>query len=129
MKTALIAGLLLVAPAIPAMASTGSPARDVALSPAKISTGFTAPQLIYKDAVVLPDNIVLGQLPRADKRVVLSVHLSSDGYPSHVRVIRSAYPIMDIPVMEAVESFRFAPAQLDRHDVPSHVRLVVRVHG
>ncbi len=130
MKTALIAGLLFVAPAIPAMASTGASASVVALSPADgISTGFTPPQLIHKDGVVLPENIVLGQLPRADKKVVLSVNLSSEGYPSAIRVIRSAYPMMDIPVMQAVEEFHFSPARLDHRDIPSHVRLIVRVHS
>lgn len=131
MRLLLFTSSVLVFFAIPAVAS--SPASE-GLSKARSQYSVVPPRVTFShivqtDGVKLPDSIVLNQLSRAEKRVVVSLQVGSNGRPFDVRIVQSAYPALDQPVLRAVRDFRFTPAWVGNHPVPSPLTMIVRLHG
>lgn len=124
MRSMLLASLLVLGSTVAAMAEGGTPASIAVLSPA---SSVIAPQVIHNNGIKLPDTVVLGQLTDAQKTVVLSVEVDPHGSVRAVHILKSAEPVLDKSVLEAVHELRFSPARLDDHPIPLQIRLIVKL--
>lgn len=100
---------------------------DQAVSPSArpVSSGITAPQLIYSN----PIKIAASELPAnaAPTRVVLKLNLDRTGSPQAIQVVQPLTQSIDARIVQAVSHFRWTPAVLNNQTVPIQVNLVVQV--
>jgi hypothetical protein len=111
-----------------AAAATARQANDASASPQArpVSTGVTAPQLVYSTKIEIPAEEISDAFPSLS-RVVLKVSLDQTGSPNSIQVVQPLTQPIDQRVIEAVRQFRWTPAVLDNHAVPADVNLIVKV--
>jgi hypothetical protein len=125
MRRILVASLL-SSIAITAAAATSKPANDAdSTSVRPVSTGVTAPQLIYSTKISIPTT----DLPSGSNsaRLVLKFNLDKTGTPQAIQVIQPLTQAVDTRVVDAVRKFRWSPAVLNNQTVPVEMNLVVVV--
>jgi hypothetical protein len=128
MRRALIVSLL-SSFALTAAAATGKPVNDASASAQvrPVSTGVTAPQLVYSTRIDIPANEVPDAFP-SPARVVLKVNLDQTGSPKEVHIVQPLTQSIDQRIVEAVRQFRWTPAVLDNQAVPANVNMIVMVN-
>jgi len=114
--------------ALTAAAATARQANDGSASPQvrPVSTGVTAPQLVYSTKIEIPAEEISDAFPSLS-RVVLKVSLDQTGSPNSIQIVQPLTQPIDQRVVEAVRQFRWTPAVLDNHAVPADVNLIVKV--
>ncbi len=125
MRRILVASLL-SSFVLTAAAATGKPVNDaVSTSVRPISTGVTAPQLIYSTKI----SISPSDLPASSNsaRLVLKFNLDKTGSPQSIQVVQPLTQSIDARVVEAVRHFRWTPAVLNNQTVPIEMNLIVQV--
>ncbi len=127
MRRILAASLLLSPLFLPAAAVASTPAADASAStlvrPA--SSGLTSPRILRTANVhIAPD---FAQAIPALSEVVLKLTVDEKGKAQEVRVIKSASPLLDDRVVQAVQQFRWRPAKLDKQAIPMDMTLNVEV--
>lgn len=108
-----------------AAAATGKPAND-ASAPTSVTTGVTNPHLVYAPHISIPAD----ELPMAmvnPTTVVLQIKLDETGSPTQIQVLQAINQQVDARVIDGVRQFRWAPAVLNNHAVPSALTLNVQV--
>ena len=119
--TTLLSSIALTAAAAPATQPD-----DAAPTSRAISSGVTAPRLVYTPHISVPAN----ELPLTmftPSYVVLDVNLDETGSPREIRVVHSVSQDVDARVIEGVRQFRWSPAVLNNKAVPSELKLNVEV--
>jgi TonB family protein len=119
--TLLLSPMLLVASAVASQPNADAPAA----TPAHVSTGITAAQMINPNIHIAADT--LGHASAEDAQVVLSLNVDEKGNAQNVRVVKSVNPELDSRVVTAVLRSRFRPAKLDNQAIPVDVALTVKV--
>jgi hypothetical protein len=118
--------------ALTAAAATAKPANDASASTPglsdvrPVSTGVTAPQLVYSTKIELPAEEIPDAFPNP-ARVVLRLNLDRTGSPNSIQVVQPLTQPIDARVVEAVRQFRWSPAVLDNQAIPASVNLIVMV--
>jgi TonB family protein len=123
----ILAVTLLSSLSLPAFAIAAKPVDDaVSTSTRPVSTGVTAPQLVYSTKI----SIAPSELPEAfsnPARVVLKFSLDKTGSPQDIQVMHPLTQPIDARVVEAVRHFRWTPAVLNNQTVPIEMNLTVQV--
>lgn len=129
MRSITLVALLVAASAVAAMAEGAKPASAALSITASrvIVPQVIPPRVIHNNGIMLPDELDLGQLTKAQKTVVLAVKVDPHGFTRAVHILKSAEPALDLPVLEAVHQLRFSPARLDDHPIPLQIKLTVEV--
>lgn len=108
-------------------AAAEKPVNDAVPTSARpISTGVTAPQLVYSTKISIPAS----QLPAAfpgTATVVLKFTLDKTGSPQAIQIVHPLTQPIDARVVEAVRQFRWTPAVLNNQTVPIEMNLTVQV--
>jgi TonB family protein len=86
---------------------------------ARISTGVVAPKLVHQ--VSLPANSY--RMTSAENTVVIRMVVDEKGTPTQLQVERSADPILDQEVLQAVSQFHYRPGTLNGEPVAVPVKL------
>ncbi|HKF48124.1 MAG TPA: energy transducer TonB [Terracidiphilus sp.] len=119
--TTLLSSIALTAAAAPATQPD-----DAAPTSRAVSSGVTAPRLVYTPHISVPAT----ELPLTmftPSYVVLDVNLDETGSPREIRVVHSISQVVDARVIEGVRQFRWSPAVLNNKTVPSELTLNVEV--
>jgi protein TonB len=122
----ILAAIMLSSMALSAAAATSKPANDAdATSVRPISTGVTAPHLVYSTKI----NISASELPNtySNARVILKFNLDTTGTPTSIQVVQPLTQAIDARIVDAVRKFRWSPAVLNNQTVPIDMNLVVQV--
>jgi TonB family protein len=112
-----IDALKMAMPAV-AGASASSAIADTAML--RVSTGVLAPKVIHSSQIIYSANELN---PNLNNRVVVKVLVNENGVPVDARIISSANPQLNQRVIEAVQHYRFKPAQLDQQAIPQHINI------
>ena len=88
----------------------------------RISTGVTAPKLIYKVDVVTDSN---ARLVNDDTKVVVGMIVDKTGKPSDLKIIQSAGAGVDASVLAAVSQYRFTPGTVSNQPIATPLNLEV----
>jgi TonB family protein len=88
----------------------------------RISTGVTAPKLIYKVDVVTDSN---ARLVNDDTKVVVGMIVDKTGKPSDLKIIQSAGAGVDASVLAAVSQYRFTPGMVSNQPIATPLNLEV----
>ena len=112
-----IDALKMAMPAV-AGASASSAIADTAML--RVSTGVLAPKVIHSSEIVYSANELN---PTLDNRVVVKVLVDEHGVPVNPKIVSSATPQLNQRVIEAVQHYRFQPAQLDQQAIPQHINI------
>ncbi len=86
---------------------------------ARISTGVTAPKLVHQ--ATLSANSY--RMVAAENTVVIRLIVDENGNPTQLSVEKSADPILDKEVLQAVSQFHYQPGTLNGQPVAVPVRL------
>ena len=123
----ILAVALLSSLSLPAFATAAKPVDDaVSTSARPVSTGVTAPQLVYSSKInISPEELPAGYSTQA--RLVLKFNLDKTGTPQGIQVVKPLTQPIDAKVVEAVRHFRWTPAVLNNQTVPIEMNLVVQV--
>jgi TonB family protein len=90
----------------------------------RISTGVTAPKLIYKVDVVA-DSTETARLINDDTKVVVGMIVDKTGKPSDLKIIKSAGAGVDASVLAAVSQYRFTPGTVSNQPIATPLNLEV----
>jgi len=90
----------------------------------RISTGVTAPKLIYKVDVVTDSN---ARLVNDDTKVVVGMIVDKTGKPSDLKIIQSAGAFVDASVLAAVSQYRFTPGMVSNQPIATPLNLEVLI--
>ncbi len=90
----------------------------------RISTGVTAPKLIYKVDVVTDSN---ARLVNDDTKVVVGMIVDKTGKPSDLKIIQSADAFVDASVLAAVSQYRFTPGMVSNQPIATPLNLEVLI--
>lgn len=121
----ILAAIVLSSLTLSAAAATGkTPGDAVTTSVRPVSTGVTAPRLVYSSRI----NISASELPTlANGRVILKFNLDTTGTPQSIQVVQPLTQAIDARVVDAVRKFRWSPAVLNNQTVAIPMNLVVEV--
>lgn len=127
MRAILAASLLLPTLLFPAAAVAGKPATDTAATTQDhpISTGVYRPSILQVANVICSPR-VYASFPD-DTSVVVKLKVDKYGRAENIRLLRSADPQLNSPVVAAVRQFSWRPAYLDQQAIPDNVILKVVV--
>ncbi len=126
MRRILVSSLLLSLTLTAAIAAA-KPVNDaVPASVRPISTGVTAPQLVYSTKISIPTSEFPAAFP-STATVVLKFTLDKTGSPQGIQVLHPLTQSIDARVVEAVRQFRWTPAVLNNQTVPIEMNLTVQV--
>jgi hypothetical protein len=127
MRQILASTLMLSSIILPAAAQSSSTADDAtAPTPARVSTGVTAPKLGKDFALTMPDGIDKAFVS-TDSQLELSFTVDTQGKAENVKVVKPVNPYWDARVVEEVERSHFKPAKLDNQAIPMEMDLVVNM--
>ena len=90
----------------------------------RISTGVTAPKLIYKVDVVADSNET-ARLVSDDTKVVVGMIVDKTGKPSDLKILKSAGAGVDASVLAAVSQYRFTPGMVSNEPIATPLNLEV----
>jgi TonB family protein len=105
-------------PAVDGAAATSAIADTAML---RVSTGVLAAKVIHSTQIAYSAN-ELNPNSNAN-RVVVKVLVNENGLPQDAKIVSSLNPQLNLRVLEAVQHYRFQPAQLDQQAVPQQVNL------
>ena len=88
----------------------------------RISTGVTAPKLIYKVDVVTDSN---ARLVNDNTKVVVGMIVDKTGKPSDLKIVKSAGAGVDASVLAAVSQYRFTPGMVSNQPIATPLNLDV----
>lgn len=95
------------------MAKAVAPAAEgVATHSVRITTGVSAPTLIYK-ADIAPASYGTAQ----HDKVIVSLMVDRQGAPTNIHVVNSSNALLNSRVVSAVSQYRFKPGMLDHQNV------------
>jgi TonB family protein len=105
----------------------GSEAVAHTTTPLRVSTGVSAPKLIYTVAVE-SDSDWMPKVYAFDRKTVVEMTVDATGKPSELKILQSLGPVMDHNVLAAVSRYRFTPGTLDGKptSVPVNLEVVLR---
>jgi TonB family protein len=112
--------------AMPAVAGAAASSAIADTAMLRVSTGVLAPKVVHSAQIVYsaqelnanPDN----------NRVVVKVLVDANGVPVDPKIVSSVNPQLNQRVIEAVQHYRFQPAQLNQQPVPQHVNMAFEFH-
>jgi TonB family protein len=90
----------------------------------RISTGVTAPKLIYK-VDVQADSTGTARLINDDTKVVVGMIVDKNGRPSDLKILKSAGAGVDASVLAAVSQYRFTPGMVSNEPIATPLNLEV----
>ena len=98
-------------------------------STVRVSTGVVAPKLIKSVNLTAADG-VHDQLLANDATVVVTMTVDATGKPANLAIAKSANPVVDKQVLEAVSQYRYQPGTLDGipYELPVRLQVVIQ-HG
>jgi hypothetical protein len=110
-----------------AAAATGKPVTDAtAPTTAPVSNAVTEPHLVYQPRIHIPaSDLPLSMVNPA--KVVLAVKLDATGSPTQIDLVQAISQPVDARVIAGVRQFRWTPAVINNHTVPSNMTLIVEV--
>jgi TonB family protein len=129
MRNAVVALLSLSSCMLTAQAATPAQTQDASNGTAqirRISTGVTAPRLIYK-VDVMADSPEAARVLNSDTKVVVSMIVDKSGRPSDLKIVRSAGPSVDASVLAAVSQYRFAPGTVSNQPIATPLNLEILI--
>jgi TonB family protein len=106
--------------AMPAVAGASASSAIADTAMLRVSTGVLAPKVIHSSEIVYSANELN---PNLNNRVVVKVLVNENGIPQNAQIVSSATPQLNQRVIEAVQHYRFTPAQLDQQAVPQHINI------
>jgi hypothetical protein len=110
-----------------ATAATGKPATDAtAPTTAPVSNAVTEPHLVYKPEIHIPESDLPLSMVTPDK-VILALKLDETGRPTRIDLVKAINQTVDARVIAGVRQFRWTPAVVNNHTVPSDLTLIVEV--
>ena len=129
MRNAVVALLSLSSCMLAAQAATPAQTQDASYGTAQIkrvSTGVTAPRLVYKVDVVA-DSPEAVRLLTNDCKVVVSMVVDKTGKPTDLKIVQSAGASLDANVLAAVSQYRFAPGTVSNQPIATPLNLEVLI--
>lgn len=94
--------------------------------PLRISTGVVAPKLVYSvsvnSGITRPWTDVA-----ANKTVTVGMVVDAEGKPTELKIVKSAGPIVDHSVLEAVSLYRFQPGTVSNQPVAFPLNLEINL--
>jgi len=105
--------------AMPAVAGAAASSAIADTAMLRVSTGVLAAKVIHSTQIVYSAN----ELNPNVNRVVVKVLVNENGLPQDARIVSSLNPQLNQRVLEAVQHYRFQPAQLDQQTIPQHVNI------
>jgi TonB family protein len=111
----------LAAPPIATAADRGTTSK-----PLRVSTGVAKPKLIHS-VIVSSENTWPWSLTGANKTVVVSMVVDTNGVPTDLQIVRSAGPELDKNVLAAVAQYRFTPGTVSNQPVAFPVNLAINL--
>jgi len=90
-------------------------------APVRISSGVTAPVLIY--SVNVDRNHVVDMAAGDPRTATIDMIVDESGKPSNIKVVKSADLFTDGGIVSAVDQYRYKPATLNGTAVPMSVRI------
>ncbi|RZU42848.1 TonB family protein [Edaphobacter modestus] len=97
-----------------------------ALKPLRISTGVIAPKLVHSFPVSSEDLAPWTNVPE-NREVTVGMVVDKSGKPTDLKIIKSAGPVVDRNVLDAVSQYRYAPGTVSNQAVPFPVKLEVNL--
>ncbi len=107
--------------AMPAVAGAAASSAIADTAMLRVSTGVLAPKVVHSAQIVYSAN-ELNANPD-NNRVVVKVLVDANGVPVNPKIVSSVNPQLNQRVIEAVQHYRFQPAQLNQQPVPQHVNM------
>jgi TonB family protein len=97
------------------------------VAPVRISTGVTAPKLVYTVPVETDSDTARSGF-NYDRKTVVAMTVDATGKPGELKIVKPINPVMDRNVLAAVRQYRFAPGTLDGKPaaVPVNLEIVLR---
>ena len=95
-------------------------------SPAKISTGVTAPKLI-KTVPIVEDSVSAEGIIKGYREATVSMIVDESGKPTKVEILESAGPSMDRNILQAVKQYRYRPATVSGEVCSIPLRLHINI--
>lgn len=92
----------------------------------RISTGVVAPKLVYSVSVN-SDIIRPWTDVTADKTVTIGMVVDTEGRPTELKIVRSAGPVVDRNVLDAVSQYRFQPGTVSNQPVSFPLNLEINL--
>jgi TonB family protein len=92
----------------------------------RISTGVTAPKLIYT-VDVLADSPSTARLLSNDCKVTVGMIVDKTGKPYDLKIVKSAGAAVDASVLAAVSQYRFTPGMVSNQPIASPLNLEVLI--
>lgn len=111
-------------PAAPAEA--GAADRGTAAKTVRISTGVVAPKLVYSVSVSSEGTNPWTNVAM-DKTVTVNMVVDATGKPTHLKIVKSAGPVVDHNVLAAVGQYRFEPGTVSNQAVSFPLNLEVNL--
>jgi TonB family protein len=113
-------------PSVPAELGAAADRGTAATKPLRISTGVVAPKLVHSVSVS-SENTHPWTDVAAEKSVTVGMVVDETGKPKDLRIVKSAGPIVDKNVLEAVSQYRFQPGTVSSHPVAFPLNLEINL--
>ncbi|HEY2039385.1 MAG TPA: TonB family protein [Edaphobacter sp.] len=109
-----------------APAEAGAADRGTLTKPVRISTGVVAPKLVHSVSVSSEGSNPWTNVT-ANKAVTVGMIVDETGKPTNLKIVKSAGPIVDRNVLEAVSQYRFEPGTVSNQAVSFPLNLEVNL--
>lgn len=110
-------------PAAPA--ELGSADRGTAaMKPLRISTGVISPKLVHSVPVSSEDLAPWTNVPE-NRNVTVGMIVDTTGKPTELKILKSAGPVVDRNVLDAVSQYRYAPGTVSNQPVAFPLKLEI----
>ena len=96
-------------------------------APIRISTGVTAPKLVYTVQIETDIDSTRSGFTY-DRKTVVAMTVDAKGKPNELKILKSINPVVDKNVLAAVSQYRFAPGTLDGQPTAVPVNLEIILH-
>ncbi|HMF54330.1 MAG TPA: energy transducer TonB [Edaphobacter sp.] len=94
--------------------------------PLRISTGVTAPKLVYSIAVN-SENTTPWTDVSVNRTVTVGMVVDVTGKPTELKIVKSAGPLVDHNVLAAVSQYRFQPGTVSNQPVAFPLNLEINL--
>jgi TonB family protein len=105
--------------AMPAVAGAAASSAIADTAMLRVSTGVLAAKVIHSTQIVYSAS----ELNPNWNRIVVKVMVNENGLPQDAKIVSSLNPLLNQRVLQAVQQYRFQPAQLDQKAIPQQVNL------
>jgi hypothetical protein len=106
------------------------------VSPKPVDSAASANVVTVTTSLVVPRLVKWGNIPvehpddsmnNQERLVKVSMTVTEQGVPTHLKIVDSADPLINQSVLDAVANYRFAPASYDSKPTAMPLVLTVRV--